>query len=73
MPAPRVTPAAASITVPAGPHAIDGASVQLASAAAGTTGTYDFTQGAPLTLTLLASAYARTYRREVTVTVASGP
>lgn len=73
MSAPTVTPAAASITVPAGPHAIDGASVQLASAAAGTTGTYDFTQGGPLTLALSASAYARTYRSEVTIAVASGP
>jgi hypothetical protein len=73
MPAPTVTPAAASITVAAGPHAIDGASVQLASAAAGTTGTYTFTQGGPLTLTLPSSAYARTYRSEVTIAVASGP
>jgi hypothetical protein len=73
MPAPAVTPATASITVAPGPQAIDGASVQLASAAAGTTGTYDFTQGGPLTLTLPSSAYARTYRSDVAITVASGP
>jgi hypothetical protein len=72
MPAPAVTPTG-SITVPAGPHAIDGATVQLASAAAGTTGTYDFTQGGPLTLTLPSSAYARAYRSDVTIAVASGP
>ena len=73
MPAPTVTPAAASITIPAGPHAIDGASVLLATAAANTRGTYDFTQGGPLTLTLPSSAYARAYRGEVTIAVASGP
>jgi hypothetical protein len=73
MPAPAVAPAAGSITVPAGPHAIDGFSVQLASAAAGTTGTYDFTLTDPLTLTVPARAYARAYRSEVTVAVASGP
>jgi hypothetical protein len=73
MPAPTVIPSAASITVPAGPHAIDGASVVLASATAGTTGTYDFTFGGPLTLTLSGSTYARSYRSEITIAVASGP
>jgi hypothetical protein len=73
MPAPAITPSAASITVPAGPHAIDGASVVLASATAGTTGTYDFTFGGPLTLTLPSSTYARSYRSEITIAVASGP
>ncbi len=72
MPAPTVTPAT-GITIAPGPHSIDGATVQFASAATGTTGTYDFTQGGPLTLTVPASAYARTYRSEVTIAVASGP
>lgn len=72
MPAPTVSPAG-GITIPPGPYAVDGATVQLASAATGTTGTYDFTHGGPLTLTLPASAYARTYRSEVTIAVASGP
>lgn len=72
MPAPTVSPVTA-ITIPPGPYAIDGATVQLASAATGTTGIYDFTQGGPLTLTLPSSAYARTYRSDVTITVASGP
>ncbi len=73
MPAPTVVPATGQITIPAGPHAIDGASVQLASAPAGTNGTYHFTQGGPLTLTLPSSAYARVYRSEVTIALASGP
>ena len=72
MPAPTVSPTG-GITIPPGPYAIDGATVQLASAATGTTGTYDFTQGGPLTLTVPASAYARTYRSDVTIAVASGP
>jgi hypothetical protein len=73
MPAPTVTPASGTITIPAGPHAIDGASVQLAGAAPNTRGTYAFTQGGPLTLLLPSSTYARTYRSEVTIAVASGP
>jgi hypothetical protein len=73
MPAPTVIPAAASITIPAGPHAIDGASVLLATAAANTRGTYNFTHGGPLTLILPSSAYARTYRSEVLIAVTSGP
>lgn len=72
MPAPTVSPAT-DITIPPGPYSIDGATVQVASAATGTTGTYDFTQGGPLTLTVPASAHARTYRSEVTIAVASGP
>lgn len=72
MAAPTVSPAG-GITIPPGPYAIDGATVQLASAATGTTGTYDFTQGGLLTLTIPASAYARTYRSDMTIAVASGP
>jgi hypothetical protein len=73
MPAPTVNPVKVEITIPAGPHAIDGASVQLVSAAVGTKGTYHFTPGGPLTLTLPSRAYARAYRSEVTIAVASGP
>lgn len=72
MPAPAVTPGAA-VTVTPGPYAIDGATVQIASAASGATGTFDFTQGGPITLSLPAGVYARSYRSDVTVAVASGP
>jgi hypothetical protein len=73
MPAPTVTPAAGSITIPAGPHAIDGASVVLASADATTRGVYLFTQAGPLTLILPSRVYARTYRSDVLIALASGP
>lgn len=73
MPAPTVTPANASVSIAPGPYLIDGATVQIVTAAAGTTGTFDFTQGGPLTLSVPSSAYARSYRSEVTLSVQSGP
>lgn len=77
MPAPSVSSTEATPSPPAmtaGPYAIDGYAVKIASAAAGTgEGTYTFTQTGPLTLTVVAAAYARTYRSEITVSVASGP
>lgn len=77
-----------SSTVPtatAGPYTLDaGSAVKIASAAANGTGmgSYTFTQGdldsgtsgsQPLKLTVPASAYAKTYRSDVTVSVISGP
>lgn len=56
-----------------GPYAVDGATVRTISAAAGSTGAFDILQSGPLTLSVPASAYARVYRSEVTVAVASGP
>lgn len=73
MPAPTFTPSSALVAVTAGPYAIDGATVKIVSAAPASTGTFDFTQGGPLTLSLPASTYARAYRSDVTVAVASGP
>ena len=77
MPAPTVA-AVGTVSPPPiitpGPYAIDGSSIKIASAAAGTgQGTYAFTQGGPLTLTIPAAAYAATYRSEVTLSLASGP
>lgn len=61
-------------TVTSGPYSIDGHAVKIASAALGTgLGTYTFTQNGPLTLTVVAGAYARAYRSDITVSVASGP
>jgi len=63
-------------SVSAGPYTIDsGSSVQLASAAADGTGmgSYTFSQGGSLTLSVPASAYARTYRSDMTVSVDAGP
>lgn len=72
-------------TATAGPFAIDTASaVKISSAAADGTGmgSYTFTQGdldtvtagsQPLKLTVPASAYAKTYRSDVTVSIVSGP
>ena len=63
-------------SITAGPYTIDsGSSVQLASAAADGTGmgSYTFSQGGSLTLSVPASAYARTYRSDMTVSVNSGP
>lgn len=77
MPAPTVSTTEATPappTVAAGPYLIDGYSVKIASAAVGDgQGTYTFTQSGPLTLTVVAAAYAATYRSEITVSVASGP
>jgi WxL domain surface cell wall-binding len=63
-------------SITAGPYAIDAASaVKIASAAADGTGmgSYSFTQGGSLTLSVPASAYAKTYRSDVTVSVVTGP
>lgn len=63
-------------TITSGPYTIDsGSSVKIASAAADGSGMggYDFTQGGSLTLSVPASAYAKTYRSTVTVSVATGP
>ena len=68
----EATPAPPAMT--AGPYPIDGYAVKIASAAVGAgRGTYTFTQTGPLTLTVVAAAYARVYRSEITVSVASGP
>lgn len=73
MPAPTITPASPLVVLTAGPYALDGTSVKIASAVAGTSGTWDFTQNGSLSLALPASAYARVYRSDITVAVASGP
>jgi hypothetical protein len=73
MVAPSVDPTSPSIAVADGPHAIDGATVKVVSAGSGTSGTWQFSHGGPLTLTVPASAYAVEYRSEITVAVASGP
>lgn len=77
MPAPTVSSTETTPkppTVTPGPYSIDGYSVKIASAAVGDgAGTYTFTQSGPLTLTVVAAAYARTYRSDITVSVASGP
>lgn len=77
MPAPSVSSTEATPAPPtlaAGPYQIDGHAVKIASAATGQgAGTYTFTQTGPLTLTVVASAYARIYRSEITVSVTSGP
>lgn len=61
-------------TITAGPYTIDsGAAVKIASAAVDTgMGAYDFS-ATTMTLSIPASAYAKTYRSDVTVTVASTP
>lgn len=76
MAAPAVAPMGTNSPGPvvaSGSHAIDGATMVLAHAAADTgMGTYTFTPG-ELVLTVPASTYAGTYRSEIAVTVASGP
>jgi hypothetical protein len=78
MPAPTVTAngtiSPAPTIEPGAPWAIDVASaVKIASAAVDTgMGTYDF-DAVTLSLTVPASAYARTYRSDVTVSVVTGP
>lgn len=64
----------AAPTLTAGPYDVDVASgVKVASAAVDTgMGKYDFTAG-DLTLSVPASAYAHTYRSDVTVSVVTGP
>lgn len=73
MSAPTVTPADALVSVAPGPYAIDGAAVQIITALAGATGTFQVTQAGALTLSIPSSAYARSYRSDVTVSVHSGP
>lgn len=66
----------AAPSVLTGPFSIDGGSaVKVASAAAGGgMGKYDFTQATnPLTLSVPASVYAKTYRSTLTVSTVSGP
>lgn len=72
MPAPAVSPAG-GVTVAAGPYLVDGANVQVMSVAAGNPGTFSVTQGGPLTLSIPSSAYARSYRSQVTIALHSGP
>lgn len=73
MPAPTVAPADLAVSVTAGPYLIDGAAVKIITADAGATGTFQVTQAGPLTLSIPSSAYARSYRSEITVSVHSGP
>ena len=79
MAAPTVAADGTSSAAPAiigGPYSVDaGSAVKIASAAADTgMGKYDFTQaGTPLTLSIPASAYAKTYRSTVTVSTVTGP
>lgn len=76
MPAPSVAANGTTSPVPSltsGPYAIDGSTVTIASAAADEgMGMYDFTTG-NLSLSVPASAYARTYKSTVTVSTISGP
>lgn len=61
-------------TITPGPYLIDGATIKIASASLLTPeGSYVFTQGGPLQLTVPASAYATTFRSTVSVSVATGP
>ena len=78
MPAPTVAANGTTSAVPtitAGPYSIDGAAaVKFASAATNAgMGIYDFTQGGLLTLSIPSTAYATTYRSDVTVSVVTGP
>lgn len=61
-------------SVSAGPYTIDGATVKVATAAPGSgMGSYAFTHLQPLVLSVPASAFATTYRSEITFTLTSGP
>lgn len=63
-------------TITAGPYTLDGGgAIKIASAAVDTgMGKYDFTTGvSKLTLTVPSSAYAKTYRSDLTVSVVAGP
>lgn len=63
-------------TITGGPYTLDsGTAVKIASAAVDTgMGTYDFTTGTgSLSLGIPATAYAKTYRSELTVSVVAGP
>lgn len=72
MPAPAISPGAGATVAP-GPYLIDGANVKIVTVAAGNPGTFQLTQSGPLTLSIPSSAYARSYRSEVTVALYSGP
>ena len=78
MPAPTVAGSGAETappTITAGPYSIDGGTaIKVASAAINDgMGTYNFTQSGPLTLSIPSTAYATTYRSDVTVSVVTGP
>jgi hypothetical protein len=80
MPAPTVAKSdgtsSAVPSITAGPYTIDaGSAVKIASAAADGTGmgSYSFTQGGSLTLSIPAGAYAKTYRSDVTLSIVTGP
>ncbi|MBA3432219.1 MAG: hypothetical protein H0U16_12165, partial [Actinobacteria bacterium] len=78
MPAPSVSPngtTSASPSITSGPYTIDsGSAVKIASAATNAgMGTYDFTQGGSLTLSVPADATAATYRSDVTFSTVTGP
>ncbi len=75
--APTVSAIGTTSTAPvitAGPYVIDGVTaVKIASAATDTgMGTYDFSSST-MTVSIPASAYAKTYRSDVTVSVVSAP
>lgn len=72
MPAPGISPAEGA-SVSAGPYLIDGATVQIVSVASGNPGTFSVTQSGPLTLSIPSSAYARSYRSDMTIALHSGP
>jgi hypothetical protein len=78
MPAPTVAAngtTSAAPTITAGPYTLDaGSAVKIASAAVDTgMGTYDFTQGGNLSLSVPSTAYAKTYQSTVTVSAVTGP
>lgn len=61
-------------TIMVGPFQLDGPSVMLAAAAAGTgMGTFVFDPTTGLSVAVPASAYAHAYRSELSISVASGP
>lgn len=58
----------------AGPYVLDGAAVSVATAAAGAgMGTFVFTPAGMLRVTVPASAYARAYRSQLSISITSGP
>lgn len=73
MPAPTLSPSDPNVSVAPGPYVIDGAAVQIVTANAGVTGTFQITQSGSLTLSIPSSAYAGSYRSDITVSVQSGP
>lgn len=73
MPAPTRSPSDPAVSVAPGPYVIDGATVRIVTANVGVTGTYQITQAGSLTLSIPSSAYAGSYRSDITVSVQSGP